>query len=188
MPYATPHCLPPEVRLFLNDGAFFLSKRVAYALTTISSPGWRIRNRLALPLNHASTFRVRARYLMACPDLQDALLLCELFWRLHTLKQADARRQNPSQCLRCPVLDGTRITPPPSPIYRIGFTDLQNQIRTVTPDLRVVLCISTDASEENWARISQPTSPAAELEKPLFEQTHQLLAFLSGTISDCQEH
>ncbi len=75
--------------------------------------------------------------------------------------------------------------------HAAAFTDFEEQIQEATrlahrdPDL--VLGISTDASDKHWA-VAATQCAATELQKPLLEQVHEPLAFLSGTFSECQEH
>lgn len=51
----------------------------------------------------------------------------------------------------------------------------------------MVLCLHTDASDRHWAAAATQCSPE-DLSKPLTDQSHQPLAFLSGTFSEREEH
>lgn len=72
-----------------------------------------------------------------------------------------------------------------------AFQDLQGQIKTTTSlahrDPRKILCIHTDASDQFWAVAATQCHPG-ELHKPLADQQHQPLAFLSSCFSEREEH
>ena len=72
-----------------------------------------------------------------------------------------------------------------------AFNDLQDQLQEATrlahrnPDM--TLCVHTDASDKHWA-VCATQCDASELSKPIMDQEHQPLAFLSGTFSEREEH
>lgn len=75
--------------------------------------------------------------------------------------------------------------------HSVAFKDLQNQIQEAKSlthrDPDMVLCVSTDASDKHWA-VATTQCYSSELEKPIHEQCHKPLAFLSGTFSEREEH
>lgn len=72
-----------------------------------------------------------------------------------------------------------------------AFTDLQQQIQESVklahrePDL--ILCIHADASDLHWA-VCATQCLKEELKKPIHEQQHQPLAFLSGAFTETEAH
>jgi len=72
-----------------------------------------------------------------------------------------------------------------------AFIDLQEQLKEATRlthrDPNMILCIHTDASDRHWALAATQCMPE-ELNKPILDQSHQPLAFLSGTFSEREEH
>lgn len=72
-----------------------------------------------------------------------------------------------------------------------AFNDLQEQLKEATRlthrDPNMTLCIHTDASDRHWALVATQCKPE-ELNKLIQDQSHQPLAFLSGTFSDREEH
>ena len=75
--------------------------------------------------------------------------------------------------------------------HEAAFKDLQEQLQEATRlahrDPKLSLCVHTDASDKHWAVCATQCQPV-ELSKPIYEQAHQLLAFLSGTFSEREEH
>lgn len=72
-----------------------------------------------------------------------------------------------------------------------AFKDLQTQLQEATRlahrDPNMTLCIHTDASDKYWAVAATQCDPK-ELSKPLLDQQHQPLAFLSSSFSQREEH
>lgn len=75
--------------------------------------------------------------------------------------------------------------------HRAAFLDLQEQIQESTRlahrDPSLTLCIHSDASDKHWA-VCATQCTETELAKPMLEQSHIPLAFLSGTFSEREEH
>ena len=76
-------------------------------------------------------------------------------------------------------------------IHTDTFTAINRAVAKSTslayPEEDKVLCVFTDASDLHWAGIVTQTSPE-ELTKPYLEQSHQPLAFLSGSFTGSQLH
>ncbi len=72
--------------------------------------------------------------------------------------------------------------------HAAAFTDYRSKskspLRFSHRDPDLVLCLRTNSYDKHWA-VAATECTAAELEKPLLEQVHQQLAFLSVTFSDC---
>lgn len=70
-------------------------------------------------------------------------------------------------------------------IYKYNQQKLQESVKPTHRDPNTSLCIPTDASDKYWAVCATKCTPA-ELSKPIMEQSHKPLAFLSGTFSDSE--
>lgn len=64
---------------------------------------------------------------------------------------------------------------------------LQHAVKTAHRDPTTRLCVHTDASDSFWAAAVTQCQPG-ELEKPIHDQIHEPLAFLSGAFNTTQEH
>lgn len=75
--------------------------------------------------------------------------------------------------------------------HATAFKDLQNQIqeatRLVHRNPEKTFCVHTDASDKHWAICATQCDPS-ELLKRSIDQSHEPLAFLSGTFSEREEH
>lgn len=75
--------------------------------------------------------------------------------------------------------------------HSTAFIGLQEQLQEATRlahrDPVLILCLHTDASDKHWA-VCATQCHESELEKPVVDQNHQPLAFLSGTFSEREEH
>lgn len=64
---------------------------------------------------------------------------------------------------------------------------LVHQVHTAHRNPALSLCVFTDASDDFWAAAVTQRNPA-ELSKPVDQQSHKPLAFLSGGFTHAQEH
>lgn len=126
---------------------------------------------------------VLAGLLQAYLVFPSGLHLCVHFSKQRTLKREEGVRKNQLQ----KPLDslGWNNT------HSEAFDRLQGRIKQATRlayrNPKMVLCLHTDASDRHWAAAAAHCSPG-DLSKPLTDQSHQPLAFLSGTFSEREEH
>ena len=75
--------------------------------------------------------------------------------------------------------------------HEAAFKDLQEQFqeatRLVHRDPKMALCVHTDASDKHWPVCATQCHPS-ELSKPIGDQVHQPLAFLSSAFSEREKH
>ena len=75
--------------------------------------------------------------------------------------------------------------------HEAAFNDIQEQLQEATRlahrDRAMSLCVHADASDKHWAVCATQCNPS-ELSKPISDQVHQPLAFLSGTFSEREVH
>lgn len=71
--------------------------------------------------------------------------------------------------------------------HQNAFNSLQEQLKESTRNPKMTLCIHTDAFDKHWA-VAATQCDQMELAKPLLEQKHHPLAFLSSAFSEREEH
>lgn len=72
-----------------------------------------------------------------------------------------------------------------------AFSDIQAQLQEATRlahrDPEKILCVNTYSSDKHWAVAATQCNPS-ELDKPLLDQVHHPLAFLSSSFNEREEN